>query len=153
MVPLELFVVVAAAAAGDILLSLGGGLGFEAGLEVAWIIFSTLRWQGTVRWAYNIALLNNQQPYKYKTAWYMIICHYRCICTIHIASSQRERKTIGASAGWSPLEPVWEEDHVGQRERKTIRASERGRPWEPVSESKTIGANEREEDHWSAEDH
>ena len=38
---------------------------------------------GTVRWAYNIALLNNQQPYKYKTAWYMIICHYRCICTIH----------------------------------------------------------------------
>jgi hypothetical protein len=34
MVPLELFVVVAAAAAGDILLSLGGGLGFEAGAAV-----------------------------------------------------------------------------------------------------------------------
>jgi hypothetical protein len=32
MVPLELFVVVAAAAVGDILMSLGGGLGFEAGL-------------------------------------------------------------------------------------------------------------------------
>ena len=39
MVPLELFViVVAAAAAGDIMLSLGGDLGFEAGLEVAWML-------------------------------------------------------------------------------------------------------------------
>jgi len=39
MVPLELFVVVvAAAAAGDIMLSLGGGLGFKAGLEVAWML-------------------------------------------------------------------------------------------------------------------
>ena len=41
MVPLELFVVVAAAAAGDIMLSL---LGFVAGLEVVWmLLFSVHR--------------------------------------------------------------------------------------------------------------
>ena len=46
MVPLELFVVVAAAAAGDIMLSL---LGFVAGLEVVWmLLFSVHRMMSLV---------------------------------------------------------------------------------------------------------